>query len=314
MVVGQGLAGSALAWALNEAGRPFHVVDAGHAAAASRVAAGLVNPVTGERWTCAPDWAGRAAEARAFYGRMERVLGRRLVVDLRVRRAWRDEAEAIRVRAKVGRGELLPWVRPEGLEADAAWIEGAWRLDAPGMIAAMREWLIAAGCLREGRLTTAEALAWPGPVVWCIGAAEAREPGLRPVGGETLEFAVETSPDWPDDVVRHDGVWLLPLGEEPEGRRRIWAGASYVRDEAERDERRAELRARVVGQLGGRRHEERAVLPGWRMTTPDRVPRSGWRVDAAGRDGVLNGLGSKGALLVPTLAREWVARLADGGG
>jgi hypothetical protein len=303
LIVGQGLAGTLLAWALERAGRDFLVADAGHEGSASRVGAGLVNPVTGERWVVAPGWAAKAAEARAVYQEIEEAWNARLVASFRIRRSWRDEAEAERVRAKVAAGELAPWLRPEGLEPDGTWIEGAWRVDLPALIAAGRARLRARDGLREARLDAAEAAAWPGPVVWCAGAAETRLPELRPVGGETLDLEVEGA-GWREDVVRHDGVWVLPTGPG-----RAWAGASFLRDEAERAARREALRASVGRQLAGLRWRELGVLAGVRMTSTDRAPRSGWLPGREGREGVFNGLGSKGALLAPALARDWVERL-----
>jgi glycine oxidase len=304
LVAGQGLAGTLLAWALERAGRRFLVYDPGHAEAASRVGAGLVNPVTGERWAAAPGWAEKSAAARAAYREIEGAWGVSLVSELRVRREWRSEAEGGLVRAKVLRGDLAPWVRAEGLEPDAgaAWIEGAWRVDLPALIAAGRERWRGQGRLREARL---EANAAGGPAVWCIGAADTRAPGLRAVGGETLEIEARLEPG----VVRHDGVWVLPVGEG-----RAWAGASFVRDETEREARREGLRASVRRQLADVAWRETAVLAGRRMTSPDRGPRSGWLPGREGREGVFNGLGSKGALLAPALAEEWVGRLGRGAG
>ena len=308
LIVGQGLAGTLLAWALERAGRKFVLVDAGHGESASRVGAGLVNPVTGERWTTAPGWAEKASEARAVYREIEQAWGLRLVSELRIRREWRSEAEAALVRGKVERGELAPWVTSTALEAGAAWTAGAWRVDLPALIAAGRVRWTEQGCLREARVDAAEAAAWPGPVLWCLGAAETGVPELKPVGGETLELAVEAPADatWREDVVRHDGVWVLPVGRE-----RVWAGASFVRDEAERLARREALRESVRRQLADVAWREIAVLAGRRMTSPDREPRSGWLPGREGREGVLNGLGSKGTLLAPALAAAWAERLTD---
>jgi hypothetical protein len=305
LIVGQGLAGTLLAWELERAGRGFQLVDAGHAGSASRVGAGLVNPVTGERWVAAPDWAEKSAASRAVFREIEAAWGARLVTELRIRREWRDEAEAAMVRAKVGRGELAPWIRSGGLEPGAAWIEGAWRVDLPGLIAAGRARWAARGVLREGRMDADEAAAWPGPVVWCVGAAEMRLPELRPVGGETLELRIEAGEGWREDVVRHDGVWILPTGAG-----HAWAGASFVRDETEREMRREALRASVRRQLADIVWRETGILAGRRMTSTNRVPRSGWLPGREGCEGAFNGLGSKGALLGPALAREWVGRLA----
>jgi hypothetical protein len=310
-IAGQGLAGTLLARALERAGVAFELYDPGHEAAASRVGAGLVSPVTGERWTLAPGWAQRAAGAKAFYREIEAAWGVRLVTELRVRRVWRHEAEGHLVRAKVERGDLAPWVTPAGLEAHAAWIEGAWRVDLPALLAAGRARWRRAGCLREFALRPDAAevdeggASGNGPVIWCTGAAETRVPGLRAVGGETLELAVGGAAGaLPPGVVRHDGVWVLPVGGG-----RAWAGASFVRDEAERLARREALRASARRQLADRDWRELAVLAGWRMTTEDRLPVSGWFAGREGREGVLNGLGSKGTLWGPGLAEGWMIRL-----
>lgn len=305
LVAGQGLAGTLLAWELEQAGRDFVIADPGHQGSASRVGAGLVNPVTGERWVATAGWAEESEIARSAYGKIERAWDVRLVSSLRIRRTWQSEAEAALVRGKVSRGELAPWIRPEGLEAGAAWIEGAWRADLPALIAAGRAHWLRQGRLRTSKVGPAEAAGWPGPVIWCTGAAETRVAELRPVGGETLELEVEASAQWRQDVVRHDGVWILPVGAG-----RAWAGASFLRTEEEREIRRETLRRSVRSQLSDCVWQERAVLSGWRMTSPDRRPRSFWQPGAEGREGVFNGLGSKGALQAPALAVAWVRRLA----
>lgn len=305
LVVGQGLAGTLLAWALERAGRDFVIVDAGNGRSASQVGAGLVNPVTGERWVTAPGWVTRAASARAVYREIETAWGVRLITHLRIRRTWQTPAEAAAVRAKVERGALAPWVTESGLEADAAWIEGAWRVDLPALLAAGRARWVKQGRLREASVEPHDynVKTHPGPVVWCIGAAERQVPTLQAVGGETLEVAI-CGGVLPLDVVRHDGVWILPVGGG-----RAWAGASFVRHEAEREGRRAALRASVGRQLSDVGWRETAILAGWRMTSPDREPRSGWLAGREGAEGVFNGLGSKGTLLAPDLAGEWVRRL-----
>ena len=312
-IAGQGLAGTLLAWALERAGRAFALYDPGHESAASRVGAGLVSPVTGERWTLAPGWAERAAGAKAFYREIEAAWGVALITELRVRRIWRDESEGRLVRAKVERGDLAPWVTPAGLEADAAWIEGAWRVDLPALIAAGRARWTSGGCLREVALRSdakadvAEAgrEAGSGPVIWCTGAAETRVDGLRAVAGETLELAVGgAAGGLPAGVVRHDGVWVLPVGGG-----RAWVGASFIRDETERLARREALRAGARRLLADREWQEVAVLSGWRMTTAERLPVSGWLTGREGREGVLNGLGSKGVLWGPELVERWMPGL-----
>ncbi len=49
LIVGQGISGTFLSWYLNKQKRSFVIIDNNSAAAASRVAAGIINPVTGRR-------------------------------------------------------------------------------------------------------------------------------------------------------------------------------------------------------------------------------------------------------------------------
>ena len=49
IIVGQGLAGSLLASELLEAGKTIQIFDADHKGAASAIAAGIINPITGRR-------------------------------------------------------------------------------------------------------------------------------------------------------------------------------------------------------------------------------------------------------------------------
>src|SRR5690554_1654655 len=49
LLVGQGIAGTALSYRLLESGKKVHIVDAAEENDCSRVAAGLYNPVTGRK-------------------------------------------------------------------------------------------------------------------------------------------------------------------------------------------------------------------------------------------------------------------------
>ena len=49
IIVGQGLAGTTLAWHLREAGQRVLVIDACEPVTSSKIAAGLITPITGQR-------------------------------------------------------------------------------------------------------------------------------------------------------------------------------------------------------------------------------------------------------------------------
>ena len=50
LIVGQGLCGTMLSWFLHKEGRSFLVIDDGNEHSSSKVAAGIINPVTGRRY------------------------------------------------------------------------------------------------------------------------------------------------------------------------------------------------------------------------------------------------------------------------
>lgn len=75
LIVGQGLAGSLLAWHLIGAGQRVLVIDNNNPCAASRVAAGLINPVTGKRLVMEKNAVTYLEAARACYQRLGEQFG-----------------------------------------------------------------------------------------------------------------------------------------------------------------------------------------------------------------------------------------------
>lgn len=73
LIVGTGLAGSLLAWHLLQHGCSIHIY-AGNKPSASRVAAGIINPVTGQRFVLADNTPTMLAYARKCYKELEAAL------------------------------------------------------------------------------------------------------------------------------------------------------------------------------------------------------------------------------------------------
>lgn len=299
LIVGQGLAGTLLGHACERAGIAFEIADAGHAGAASRVGAGIINPITGQRIVKSRGIDELRGPALETYRELESVLGVPLVREMRVRRFFRDEAERRIFGKKAASGELAPYAG--AADAEGFWIEGALRVDTAALIAAARKRWMAAGKLREELIRIPDALADYERVIACTGADGAD--GLARATGEILRVATA---GLDPDVILNRGHWLLPTGNG-EGR----VGATYARGESDAAAARAELERSATELLGGRAFVVTAQESGVRVSSPDRYPIAGW-TRAEPRLGVFNALGSKGALLAPWVAREWVAQLRDG--
>ncbi|MEN9841055.1 MAG: hypothetical protein RL376_855 [Verrucomicrobiota bacterium] len=302
-IAGQGLAGTLLAISLERAGRSFCVYDPGHQTSASRVAIGLVNPVTGKRWATPNNWREKSNQAKRVYREIEQSWGIELITELRIRRSWNSESEKNQITEKIAQGALAPWVIPEQTDERGAWIEGAWRVNLPLLITEGRQRFLQKGILEETALTTEPKTKDRGPLIWCLGSHETQSPDLISIDGETL--VLNTDALTPNTVL-HNGTWIVPTNPK-----QAWAGASFIRKENEREKLREDLRESVRKQLVGYLWQEETVLTGKRMTTRDRSPRAHWLTNRENQEGIFNGLGSKGTLLAPGLAQNWAKQLSE---
>jgi len=323
LIVGQGLAGSLLARRL--AGRvSVAVVDPG-GVNASRVAAGLMTPLTGRRFTLTPEYpalVARATEGLGALGVHRPVDVYRMFADEAQRSAGlrRADCEACRPfirRITAARGEL-----DDGLDDPhgGALMAGGW-CDLPALLDATRAWL--GDRLLRDRVDPAELtesgglVRWKGlearHVVWCDGWRAALPGGLfsdlawQPAKGEALDLSTD-APDLPW-VLNREG-WALPLGG---GRWRTgtnwsWEGLGEQPSTAQVD--------KLVGRFRGYfrrpvRAEVTGHLAGTRPCTRDNRPFLG-RHPARPAHWLLNGLGPRGTVWSVSSVDALTAALLDG--
>lgn len=290
-----GLAGCCLAWQRHFRGEEFTWEDDDRPGASSRVAAGLINPVTGKNFS--PSWriAEFLPEAEAFYARVGELLGKQLWFPLPV---WRLVAadEWAKVESKLH--EAGPWI--ERIEEEvprwnrAIVLKGGGRVATREFCEGTREYF--AGARRPGNGLAQDAPA----TVLCEGAAglmAGRLGSHRCAKGEILTVRAP----WRNDrILIGGGGWLVPTGAHT-----FKVGSTYVWDRLDGQptvEGRAKVE-KIAGLLGGGDFEviahEAGVRPIVRKSQPVIGPLDDGSV-------VFNGLGSKGSLYAPGVA----ARLA----
>ncbi|TWT96614.1 bifunctional tRNA (mnm(5)s(2)U34)-methyltransferase/FAD-dependent cmnm(5)s(2)U34 oxidoreductase [Botrimarina colliarenosi] len=321
LILGQGLAGSTLAWRLAERGVSVIVIDRGGIdeagrPSASRVAAGLITPVTGKRLTVGPDYVATWESARSFYRTVESSTGAALLCEQPAWRLFRDAAERTSFlsrleqpgfarHARLAEHDELPPV------VTAPWggfvMPGAARLNVIGYLNATRDWLAGKGSYLRADVTldsdvtvnaagvrfdrlgvTARCL------VECQGYA-ATLPPLSPVKGEVLLI---NAPALQVDRVLHAGVWIAPEGG---GGYRVGSTTDHERiDSTPTEAGRRELSEKLLacGVTGFTVAEHLAAV---RPATSKREPTYGFRRDQP-RVGWFNGLGAKGSLWAPAYA------------
>lgn len=332
LIIGQGLAGSLLAMELLERGERVLVVDDGHRSAASTAAAGLLNPVTGQRLVKIAGVDDCLPQAHRRYRALEVLLGRPLLVEKPMWRLFRTEREQEAWERRSADpaysaylGERLapaalqpPFVAPQGgfIQTQTGY------LDTNALLAGIRAHLQAAGCYRSQHIDYA--LLQPGEegvrfdgiacarVIFCEGYKAQHNPWFdwlpfQPAKGEILSLQINTP--LPDAII-NAGKWLMPRGGDD-----YRLGATYERerlDEQPTEAGRTELLA-ALPQLF-------APLPVYRVTdhragvrpnTRDKQPFIGLHPQQP-QLGIFNGFGSKGSLLIPWHAARFAEALHGG--
>jgi glycine/D-amino acid oxidase-like deaminating enzyme len=339
LVIGQGICGTFLSMELERAGLSHLVIDEWRPDAASRAAAGVINPVTGRRlvttWMIG-QLLDLAAEA---YQRMGGLLGSTFleatsVVDffptVQMRLAFMRRLE------EGGQYLQLP-------ENEHAWdgffhydlgygvVGPCFVVDVPGLLGAWRQRLLHRGILREERFELRELVVEggrpsgevgdgagvryrdieAGRVIFCDGIAALDNPyfsrlPFAPNKGEALILEIKGLPV--EATIFKKGITLAPWGEG-----RYWVGSSYewsFADAAPTAAFRAQTEAVLNGWL---RVPFRTVehLASVRPATVERRPFVGFH-PLAPAVGMLNGMGTKGCSLAPYFARQLVDHLATG--
>lgn len=334
LIVGQGLAGTALAWELIWRGREVLVVDTGEAVTSSRIAAGLVTPITGQRLALSWRVAEMLAAARAFYARMENGIGGAFFRDLAIRRLFQNEAEAARWQQRrtdpaFQAHAAQAWL-PEAGPFGGMELRGA-QLSCARYLEASRAALARRGCFEQRVMEPREVADFPArKVIFCQGFAAAKNPFFswiewKAAKGEIL--TVKTTGLDPGKAVTA-GQWLAPeMMADPavdladadavENGGTGWqfarTGSTYewtALDQTPTEEARAKLVA-GLSRLHGQRCEVIAHHAAVRPIIRESKALIGLH-PAREKLGFFNGLGSKGSLHAPFFARQFARHLAEG--
>jgi glycine/D-amino acid oxidase-like deaminating enzyme len=330
LIIGQGLAGTALAWRLFERGLRFVIVDRDEPITASKIAAGLVTPITGMRLSLSWRYETFYPEALRFYRIKERLLGRKfyhrvpiatLLRDERSVAHWQKRQQQPGVRRFVR--EPVPLVNEQVFANPLGGFEqrhSGW-LDAAAFLKASRDFFERQGCWKRADITPddltlhANGVTWNGELfrhaVFCNGWEAAKQPWFdwvpfQSARGTVLRVQADTQGE--KRIVNH-GCWLLPHAD---GSLRVGPTYEWSFDEAHSPspEALAGLQAKlhtllkVDFQVTDSQTAVRPIIKGCEALLG--------RHPARPQIAFFNGLGSKGVLRSPWLARHLLEHLQDG--
>lgn len=330
IVVGQGLAGTAIAWQFWFSGRRAFVVDREESVTSSRIAAGLVTPISGQKlvktWSLDSTWP----EADSYYRRLETLLGERFWSTPRTVRVIETESQWQMFCKRRDAGEYTGWIEeevpllPSGVEPGVARfaMRNAGRLDTVTYLEASRRFFERQGLYARMDVDCCNAVEKRDPLislhgipvlarclVFCQGWE--REPNpyfpelkYKPAKGEILTVRIA---GYEEPTVLHRGMWLAPLGGEY-----YRCGSTYEWKDLS-TEPTATAREEILFQVERFLNRKVEVIEHQAAVRPihfQQYPVIGQQSHDP-RFAYFNGLGSKGSLYAPHYARKLCESLEE---
>ena len=321
LIIGQGLAGSLLAWELIQRGCTVVVADNGQENA-SKVAAGLINPITGMRFVKSADTDTLLPAARSCYSNLSTFFGQEFFIEKPMVRIFRSEKELINAERRLKQVNYRPYLNNiashESLNGNILTPYGFLEQKQTGylvtrpLLNCLREFFVSRNSYRKTDFDFSDIKFWPnlqwhdlypGRIIFCEGYQAMINPWFswlpfQPVKGEIL--TMEHQLELPNKILNY-GNWLIPLNP-----RQIRIGATFDRENRDilcsEDGKNALLEA--VGQLSSGLSDLTLIdhQAGIRPCTADRQPFIGSHPEQ-NQLTIFNGFGAKGSLQIPWYSR-----------
>ena len=327
IIVGQGIAGTLIAYFLLKENQKVLVVDKFDPLSSSNVAAGIINPVTGRKIT--KTW--RAEEiipfAKEVYNDLEQELNQKFFYKKKIVKLFsskKEEEEWLAYLEKNGEDKYVKPFRKKkkyqpfiNIGAGGVELRKGGYVDIRGLIFSFRKMLRDAGLLLEEKFEF-DALEIKkkkivykdleaAKVIFCEGYKGRENPYFQwlpfsVTKGELIEIRSE---DLPQEKIFNKHYWILPTGDS-----KFKVGATYNWDEIDcvPSVEARELMLDKLHKIIKVPFEVTEHLAGIRPTVKDRRPLLGEHPEFA-QLVMFNGLGSKGASLGPFFAHQLVQHL-----
>jgi glycine/D-amino acid oxidase-like deaminating enzyme len=325
IIVGQGISGTLLSWHLEKAGRTFIVIDDNDPQSASRVAAGVINPVTGRRIVKTWMIETLMEYAQRAYTEIGERLGtsaieRKNIIDFfpsaQMLNAFleRHAEDKLYLSMPVDHSNYHSFFN---YDFGYGRIDPCFVVQLQTLLPAWRSHLLKKNILLEERFDednlfirsdhveyktiTAD------KIIFCsgTGASQSRWFQNLPFALNKGEALIVRIPELPTDSIYKKGMTLVPLEDDL-----FWTGSSYewefatvgpTKEFLERTKKHLELWVKLPFSI-------EAHIAAVRPATIERRPFIGMHPHHPSI-GIFNGMGTKGCSLAPYFAEQFVAHL-----
>jgi glycine/D-amino acid oxidase-like deaminating enzyme len=322
LIIGQGIAGSILAWFLMKAGHKIVIVDQNHHKSSSIISAGIMNPITGQRLVVTPEFDQYAGAAHQLYSQISLELGSAFFVSKPIVRVLKSDKERERCHYLNSLPKVKPYIagiNPSGYFGDSVRDPFGTLTIAKGgyfptrqLLTSLRQYFIQKKMLVSEHFVYDDLqlsdshVTWKSQffdaVIFCEGFKAKQNPWFGDlsynfVKGELLKIAFDSG-SLPDAILCQQ-QWCVPLADGT-----YLAGATYDRENINTISTDYGQDCILKGLSDFIAAKPRVIesYAGVRPVMLNQKPMIGWHATLA-RIGIFNGFASKGFLWVPYHAR-----------
>ena len=318
LIVGQGLAGTILAHQLITKGQRVMVLDDDHRGSSSKVAAGIINPITGPRLARSNDYPEYYATAKAYYAKLEYHIKSQVFRSVKQVRKIQNDQQQEYLTKRLGDDNYQTHLTPLDHNNDSFFtdnsypdieINGTSIVDTKLLLEASKAWLLSLHSYQSTTVnysdfifndssvsyknTTAQA------VIFCEGYQAIQNPWLKHLPfklakGEIITLA---NNDQTNTMLSWD-KWLVPFADS------LKLGSNFAWNDLDLSPSRHVKEALIdslTANINAFNHSNLEILAhevGIRPSSHNREPFIG-ALPQIKNAYCFNGFGSKGCLLIP---------------
>jgi len=330
LIIGQGLAGSLLAWELIQRGSKVLIIDNGRENA-SQVAAGLINPVTGMRFVKSADVDTLLPTAKHCYSQLAGFFQQDFYSEKPMLRIFRNDSEFTNAHKRLSTPDYQAYLgdiqQPgktiDNLATPFGFLEQkqtGYLLTRP-LLSCLKAFFIANDSYQQADFDYRDiqlqpSLRWldiaPKQIIFCEGYQATQNPWFswlpfQPVKGEILTLQHQT--ELPDRLLNY-GNWLIPLNTH-----QIRIGATFDREnlDTQATEQGKNDLLNALNQVSPGLTQATLInhQANVRPCTQDRQPFIGLHPQHK-QLAIFNGFGAKGSLQIPWYSRHFADALLNG--
>lgn len=329
LIIGQGLAGSLLAWTLIQRKCRVTIVDTG-VENASQVAAGIINPITGQRFVKAPEIDIVLPAAQLFYAKLGAFFNQSFYIEKPMLRVFKNAPEANASLKRHQDPSYIAYLSASIPPNQTGIIHSPYgslhqkqtgHLLTVPLLSRLKQFFIAHDCYQQARFNFSDLMLHPTlrwqnitakHIIFCEGYQAIDNPWFawlpfRPAKGEILTLHSDTN--LPDKLLNY-GHWLLP-----DGTQQFRLGATFDRENIDTVPTQAGAKKLLnslkfistdLAAATLTRHQAHI-----RPCTIDRQPFIGHHPQQYNLS-IFNGFGAKGSLQIPWFSQHFADALLNG--